>query len=203
MNKLKLSVFAASMLCLSAVSHHSVAQEKPITFGVKAGASLSSFGGDLKDTKSALRYRVGLTSDIALTENLFIFTGLDFQTKGVKYASKAGTDTKFNPIYVQIPLSIGYKFHMTSQTKLLVNAGAYAAYGIGGKIKNDPDKEKEPIFGTNGFKRFDYGLLGAVGVEIGKIAISAGYEYGLPNINHSSGPKITNRNPYLTVGFKF
>jgi len=203
MNKTKLTVFAVALAFMSAAGNQTMAQEKPVTFGVKAGASLSSFAGDLKDTKSALRYRVGLTTDIALSNNLFIFTGLDFQTKGVKYASKSGSDVKYNPIYVQLPVSFAYKFDVGHTTKLLVNAGAYAAYGIAGKIKNDPNKDKESIFSKNGFKRLDYGLLGGVGVEFGKFAVNAGYEYGLPNINHATGPKISNRNPYLTVGYKF
>lgn len=203
MKKTKLSLVAASIALMSSISIAAVAQQKPVTLGVKAGANLSTFGGSVKDAKSTMRYRVGLTTDFALTHNLFIFTGLDFQTKGAKYASKSSTDIKSNPVYVQIPVSIGYKYDVSSSTKLVLNAGAYAAYGVAGKIKTGPDKAKESIFSKDGFKRFDYGLLGGIGLEVGKIAINAGYEYGLANINHASVPKITNRNPYLTVGYKF
>lgn len=202
MKTTKLSLIAASIAFVAAFSNKSFAQENPVTFGIKGGASLSSFGGDLKDTKSAVRYRLGLTTDIALTNNLFVFTGLDFQTKGAKYASKGGSEAKYNPIYAQIPLSIGYKVDLAPNTKFVVHAGGYAAYGIAGKIKNDPNNDKRSVFGKDGFKRLDYGLLGGVGVEFGKIAVSAGYEYGLANINNA-GPKISNRNPYLTIGYKF
>lgn len=203
MKNRKLAVLVASFACMAVVSKSALAQENPVTFGFKAGVNLSNFGGDLKDTKSTLRYRVGLTTDIALTNNLFIFTGLDFQTKGAKYASKSTSDAKYNPVYVQLPVMIGYKFDVAANTKLVVNGGAYASYGFAGKIKTDPGKEKQSIFGKDGFKRLDYGAVGGVGVEIGKFAVNVGYEYGLANISRASNTKISNRNPYLTIGYKF
>jgi len=203
MNKTKLALLISSLAFMTTVSNSSLAQENPVTFGVRAGANLSNFGGDAKDSKSAIRYRIGLTTDIALTNNLFLFTGLDFQTKGAKYASKSSSDVKYNPVYVQLPVTIGYKFDMGVNTKLIVNGGAYASYGIAGKIKTDPNAGKQSIFGDNGFKRLDYGAIAGVGIEIGKFAVNAGYEYGLADINRGSSTKIYNRNPYLTVGFKF
>ncbi len=202
MNKTKLSFTVVALVAFITVfSNEAKAQENPVTFGIKAGANLSTFGGDLKDTKYALRYQVGITADVALTNNLYILTGLDFQTKGVKYNPKSAPNIKYNPMYLQLPVNIGYKFDLGSDIRLVVNAGPYVAYGIGGKAKSDG--EKQSVFGKNKFKRFDYGLTGGVGVEIGRIAINAGYEFGLANISDTKGSKIKNRNPYLTVGYKF
>ncbi len=201
MNKTKVFLTATFAAFSGFISSQVKAQEKPVAFGIKGGLNLSTFGRGLKDTKSVLRYQFGITADIALTDNLYILSGLDIQTKGAKYNPKSSPDVKYNPMFLQIPVNIGYKFDLGSNTRLVVHAGPYAAYGIGGKAKSGGSKES--VFGKNKFKRFDYGLTGGAGVEFGKIAIDAGYEYGLANINDGNGTKIMNRNPYLTVGYKF
>ncbi|MCD8165822.1 MAG: PorT family protein [Bacteroides sp.] len=161
MNKTKLSLWVAIIALFSAFSTEVKAQEKPVTLGIKAGANLSTFGGDMKNTKSALRYQVGITADILLTNNLYLVTGLDLQTKGAKYNPKSVSDVKYNPMYLQLPVNIGYKFNVGSNIRLVVNAGPYLAYGIGGKAKSDGNKES--VFGNNKLKRLDYGLMGVPG----------------------------------------
>jgi len=177
------------------------AQEKPVTFGVKAGVNLSTFGGDMKNTKSTFKYQVGITADIALTNNLYVLTGLDFQTKGSKYSPKSAPNIKYNPMYLSIPAHLGYKFELLPGTKLVINAGPYIAYGIGGKAKGDGNSEK--IFGDNRFKRLDYGVGGGIGFEFGKFCVNGGYDLGLANVSDVKGNKIKNRNAYLTLGYKF
>ncbi|MCC8186784.1 MAG: PorT family protein [Bacteroides sp.] len=201
MNKTKLSILVAVVAVISAFSNEIVAQEKPVTWGIKAGTNLSTFGGDMKNTKSVLRYQVGITADVALTNNLYLLTGLDLQTKGAKYSPKSASDIKYNPMYLQLPVNLGYKFDVGSNIRLVVHAGPYLAYGIGGKARSDGNKQS--VFGNNRLKRSDYGLMGGAGMEIGNIAIHAGYEYGLANVSDAKGTKIRNRNPYLTVGYKF
>ncbi|MCD8031553.1 MAG: PorT family protein [Bacteroides sp.] len=201
MNKTKLSVLAAIVALISVFSNEVNAQEKPVTWGIKAGTNLSTFGGDMKHTKSVLRYQVGITADVALTNNLFLLTGLDLQTKGAKCSPKSASDIKYNPMYLQLPVHIGYKFDVASHTRLVVHAGPYLAYGIGGKARSEGNKQS--VFGNNQLKRVDYGLMGGAGIEIGNIAIHAGYEFGLANISNAKGTKIRNRNPYFTVGYKF
>ncbi|MCD8260825.1 MAG: PorT family protein [Bacteroides sp.] len=151
---------------ISVVSNEAKAQETPVTFGITAGANLSTFSGDMKNTQSLLRYQVGITADILLTDNLYLLTGLDLQTKGAKHSPKSAPNVKYNPIYLQLPVNIGYKFDVGPNMRLVINAGPYLAYVIGGKAKSDGNKES--VFGNNKLKRLDYGLMGGAGVEIGK-----------------------------------
>lgn len=200
MNKMRLTTVA--IIAVLAISITQVkAQEKPVTFGVKAGVNLSNFGGDIKDTKSVFKYQVGFTTDIALLKNLYILTGLDFQVKGSKNKLKSAGDIKYNPMYLSIPAHLGYKFELSSGSKLVIDAGPYIAYGIGGKVKGDGSSEK--IFGDNRLKRLDYGIGGGIGFEFNKFCVNAGYDLGLANISDMKGTKVKNRNAYLTFGYKF
>ncbi len=203
MNKVKLSLWVASVAVITSFANRTLAQEKPVTIGLKGGVNLSTFGGSFKDAKSSFRYQFGVTADIALSHNLYLLTGLDLQTKGAKWDAASASALKYKPVYLQLPVALGYKLNLSEHTKFVLNAGPYAAYGIGGNAKGDGGKDKTSLFGKDGFKKLDYGVIGGAGVELGKIALNVGYEYGIANINRGSGPKVTNRNPYLTIGYKF
>ncbi|MDR2949594.1 MAG: PorT family protein [Prevotella sp.] len=186
-----LSLFGTSLM---------TAQILPVKFGIRGGVNLSDYGGDMKDVKSALRYQVGFTADLGLTENIYLQTGLDFLTKGGKYKPETGKEVKYNPIYLQLPVHVAYKMKVAPGTKVVVNAGPYAAYGLGGKAKGE---EKEDIFGKDGFKRFDFGVGAGLGVEFGILALNVGYDWGLANISEIKDVKVKNKSAYITLGLKF
>ena len=196
MKKIKI-VFAATLVALTISAVQVKAQDKPVTFGVKAGVNLSTLGGDLKDSKYTFKYQAGITVDVLLVDHLYLMTGLDFQAKGAKLGG-----VKYNPMYLQLPAMIGYKFDLGANTRLVLNAGPYIAYGIGGKTKGG-EAGSQKLFKDDIFKRLDYGVVGGVGVEFGKFSIGAGYDLGLANISDVKGTKARNRNAYLTVGVKF
>jgi len=188
---------AALVICTGSVN----AQDKFATFGVKVGANLSSMGGDIKKTDYVFKYQAGVTADLAFSENFYLITGLDFQTKGTKSKPKGSADIKYNPMYLQVPVHAAYKFNVADNTKLVFQAGPYVAYGIGGKMKSQGTKIS--IFGDDKFKRFDMGLGTAVGVELGKIVIKGGYDFGLLDVSDISGVKARNHNGYVTLGYHF
>ena len=189
--------FAATLVALTVGAIQVNAQDKPVTFGVKAGVNLSTLGADLKDSKHVLKYQFGVTADILLVDHLYVITGLDFQAKGTKL-----NDVKYNPMYLQLPATIGYKFDLGVDARLVLNAGPYISYGIGGKTKGGEDGSQK-LFKDDIFKRFDYGVVGGVGVELGMFTVGAGYDLGLGNISDVKGTKARNRNAYITLGVKF
>ena len=195
MKKMKIVFAAATLAALTVGAVH--AQDKPVLLGVKAGVNLSTLGADLKDSKYVFKYQVGITADLAFSENLYLLTGLDFQAKGAKLDG-----VKYNPIYLQLPVTVGYKFDLGNNTRLVLNAGPYLAYGIGGKTKGG-EAGSQKLFKDDIFKRLDYGVIGGVGVEFDRFTVSAGYDLGLRNISDATGTKARNRNAYLTVGVKF
>lgn len=213
---LKTSLLAISLLIGVAAN----AQEQPLTFGVKAGMNLSNYGGDAENTDAKIGFNVGVTVDYALTQDLFLMSGLDFSIKGAKATEKDSFGTveveyeyTSSPMYLQLPVHIGYKFEVSEGVKLNLHAGPYIAYGIGGKEKmkikgNVPGVDLEAdedvdLFGKDGLNRFDFGLGLGVGVEFGKFGVGLGYDLGLANISGESDYKLSNMNAYLTVGYKF
>ena len=215
-------VLVAFFMCLSVN-----AQDKQISFGVKAGLNLSSFGGDkeYKDMDSKLGFNAGLTLDYNIMGDLYLLSGLELTTKGAKESYKDEYEdytVTINPMYLQIPIHVGYKFELSEGMKFVVNAGPYFAYGLGGKIKTKEDGITGSIdifkdqdidgFNIKGMKRFDLGIGVGLGLEFGALKFGLGYDLGLLNPTPSysdyedyeeSNEKFTLNNLYLTVGFKF
>lgn len=180
------------------------AQDKPLTFGVKAGMNLSNVGGDADGTDAKIGFNAGVTMDYGFTPDIYLLTGLELTTKGYK----ADDDFSSNLMYLQLPVHVGYKLAVTDATKIVFHAGPYIAYGIGGKTKFNEDGEKYKYDSFDAFKKFDFGLGLGVGAEFGKLGVGLGYDFGLLNIMDSEIAEleditVRNMNAYLTVGYKF
>jgi hypothetical protein len=190
------------------------AQNSPITFGVKAGLNLSNYYGD--DTSSLdpkVGFNVGVTMDYAFSPALYLMTGLDLTTKGAKQSVGSGTIT-YNPMYLQVPVHIGYKLDVAPGTKIVFHAGPYVAYGVGGKVSvkgsgvtaswNIFEKIEIDELSFSGFDRFDFGAGFGVGAEFGRIGVGIGYDLGFANVfRDKNDSKSHNMNAALTVGYRF
>ena len=93
---------------------------------------------------------------------------------------------------------------------MVLHAGPYVAYGIGGKSKvklssseGSAELGDVDVFGDDGFKRFDAGLGLGVGAEFGPILVDLGWDMGLVDISGSSNGNVKNQNAYLSVGYTF
>ena len=193
--------------------------QEGLSFGVKVGGNFSNFSGsDFSDElDSKLGFQLGLTAEYGLSDNLFIGSGLEFTTKGARAKEELGPvtmKTSINPMYLQLPVHIGFKFEVANGVNLLAEVGPYAAFGIGGKSKvtikigDEKETEKNNFFGSEdegGAKRFDFGVGGAIGAEFGKVVVKAGYDLGLADISRfdDGDNKVKNGNLFLTLGFKF
>lgn len=200
MNNMKLTALVA-LATLTMSVRMTTAQEKPVTFGVKIGANLSSLGGDANEMKSAIKYQVGVSADIALGRNTYLLTGLNLQEKKVTNNGATSEISKLSPIYLQVPLHLAYKLPLSTDIKLLVGAGPYVAYGIGGNAKGTGMSDK--VFSAELMKKLDYGAGATAALEFGKFGLGAGYDIGLNNVSEPKGTKLKNRTAYLTVGYKF
>ncbi|HCO66234.1 MAG TPA: PorT family protein [Dysgonomonas sp.] len=197
--KKRISTLVLAMSALIVCTGSIKAQD--VTFGVRGGANLSSMNGDVPKTKYVFKYQIGATVDVGFTDNFYLITGLDLQTKGTKSKPKDGTEVKYNPMYLQIPVHAAYKFDVAPQGRLVVEAGPYVAYGISGKMKGGG--EKVNFFGDDRFKRFDFGLGAGIGYEYSHFVVKGGYDFGLIDISDVKGVKARNHNAYLTVGYRF
>lgn len=179
------------------------AQEKKTTFGIKAGLNLSditSDKGNYNNTKTKAGFHAGITLDHAFTSRWYLLTGLEYTSKGVKI-ELSSADQNVTAAYVQLPVSVGYKFQVSEDMAILVNAGSYFAYGIHGKIKQG--SYEQDTFGELTLKRFDSGMNLGVALEWQKLCFSLGGELGFVNIMQKNNNEAKTKNSTLSVGYKF
>lgn len=216
MRKFKISLLVA----LLAVSGIVTAQEN--RFSIKGGITASNFtGDDLNDKSAKIGFNVGLGADFGITPNVSIQSGLYLLSKGAEF--KAGTESvnlkrKVNALYLQVPVHAALKFDVAPDTKVVLHAGPYAAYGIGGKTKLEGNigstslklteydtfaKVESNNYVGLGYKRFDAGLGIGFGAEFGQFLVDLGWDMGLINISQWNNGKVKNQTGYLSVGYVF
>ncbi len=189
--------------------------------------NLSDMDTDGADTKVRIGYQFGVLGEYNLPKSFFIESGLLLTSKGLKTEESGRWDinedgfidegtlkSNWNALYLEIPVTAGYRVVVNDDFKISFNAGPYIAYGIGGKIAAEidaymyypsgkehvEDKDKTDTFSDISLKRFDLGLLGAVAGEYKKIKLSIGYEYGLLDISQGSN-SVNTRNVFITLGY--
>jgi hypothetical protein len=130
--------------------------------------------------------------------------------------------TKFNPLYIQVPLNAVVRIPLEKQSSIFFNAGPYAAMGIAGKSKSeskfgpllasstkdiefsndDPFTSEEEDAGYNKLKRFDFGLNFGAGFEFSSVILKVNYGLGLAKINSTeSNNNANDKNKYRTLSF--
>ena len=84
------------------------------------------------DAKALPGFQLGVGMDYGFSESWSLQSGLLISSKGYKIE-----DVKVRPIYLDIPILAAYKFNISDNTKFVINAGPYLAFGLGGKAKDD------------------------------------------------------------------
>lgn len=214
--KAKVMAFTAALVAGALISQAqststSTATMGKTTFGIRAGVNFQNINGkdasgnDL-DFKLKPGFHVGVTADVPIAPEFYVQPGLLFSTKGAKFDDNA--DTKVNISYLEIPVNFLYK-PVLGTGKLLLGFGPYAAFAVGGKIKNDnADVDLKFANEVNlaspdayrTLKRFDFGANFLAGYEFSsKFSAQLNAQLGLVKIN----PKYTgNTNAkYRNTGF--
>lgn len=189
-----LSLFAVSTLMATA---------QTINWNVNAGIGVANlYGKDTDGSDAKFAYRLGVGMEVPFDQTWSLQTGLNFVSKGCK-----GDDNlKMNALYLELPIMAGLRLPTASGFDVLLKAGPYLAYGVGGKTKADIGhlKYKENTFSDDGLKRFDAGLGFGVGFEFSKYVVGLDTQLGLANISkNSEGSKPKNISAFLTFGYKF
>jgi len=201
------------------------AAQAQFSVGARAGFNLSNvYGADTGDSKWKPGFQIGVVGDYALSDAFSLQPGILFSTLGwkVDHSSSetimgetvniaAKTTTNLN--YIQIPVNAQYKLDLGSM-KLLLQAGPYFGFGLGGKLKGETifDGKKENIdekikMGNDEvFKVFDIGLGAGAGLQFGSVQIGLAYQLGFVNLNNMSDivdTKMYNHGLSLSVTYLF
>lgn len=204
MKKLKLSLV---IVLLSIVSF---AGAQTPSFSIKGGLNMSNFYGDeLNDKNMKTGFHIGVGADFEFAPNMGIQSGLFFTSKGAKYTTKIeDVELNSNANFLQVPVHFAYKIDLMPGTRIVLHAGPYIAYGIGGKTEagifsGDTFKDGAFLDVLNGLKPFDAGLGLGVGAEFGAILVDIGWDMGLTNLSRVNLYDVKTQNAYLSLGYKF
>ena len=202
---------------------------------VRGGLNLANVtiteNGRVDDAKNLASFQAGFIGDFSLGQFVSLQPGLLVSGKGSKTQSGETTDANYfkattNPIYLEVPLNLVFKFGGNSGPNFFAGAGPYLAIGIAGKNKiegkflgtsfsseddivwsdDDPttlNYEEGAGFGI--MKRFDYGLNGTAGIDLKKAVISVNYGLGLAKLQSGSDNEDDNNKHRVlsfTIGFK-
>jgi hypothetical protein len=203
----KIILFVLLSLCV-------LSSDAQITFGIVAGVKnpmQRPIGKDV-NRKFYLLWQAGVAADIPLTGRFYLQPQLLVSAKGSRSEAhdldstvywESAVSGKHHMMYLELPLNVLYK-HPLGAGKLVVGAGPYIAYGLGGKsnmaitnrisgnierseIKIRFKNKTSPGSGYDYYKPLDAGLNFVAGYELGNgLCFNVNYSLGLTNISPSN-----------------
>jgi hypothetical protein len=195
--------------------------------GVNLANISTSNSGATQKSNLLTTFNAGIMARSNAAEPIALEAGLLLEGKGSKtdtYITSSTDDnyvkTKFNPLYLQLPVNLVVRLPLQSNTNIFFNAGPYVAMGIGGKSKteikimgnvtksstdiefnnDDTSKNGQEDAIYNKLKRFDYGVNVGGGFDLQSVILKVNYGLGLAKINSTQTDNSeNNKNKYRTV----
>ena len=213
-----------------------------VEVGARLGLNLSNIvvkdqDGDLRQgSKATPGIHAGLTFDIPVAQDFYVQPGALLSVKGSKIMGDTyeyiyndsyfgGDYTIYNAYYLEVPVNILFKpYTGTGNGRLVVGAGPYVAYGLGGKWKdnyngnittgklefiNDWNDESSSTNTYTYGKKVDLGLNLLAGYEFSnRFSVQVNGQLGLANLEPLDGgqkPTASLKNTVfgVSVGYKF
>lgn len=108
--------------------------------------------------------------------------------------------------YLDIPILAAYKFNISDNTKFVINAGPYLAFGLGGKAKYGDVDYKLFKSDEGDWKRFDLGIQYGIGLELSDhylINLTGQNGFICPWDTEEGEDKCKNMTFSIGVGYRF
>ena len=217
MKKLFLGLVLTTMVALSTKA------QVYIQGGLNLANITKTTDGQTEKNNILPTFNVGILGRVKLASMFSLESGLLLTGHGSKaetyFTNGNYTKTKFNPIYLQVPLNAVVKIPLQNESNVFFNAGPYVAMGIGGKStredkylgitsnatssiqfsNDDPFTSQQDDAAYNKLKRFDFGLNFGGGFQFQHFILKANYGLGLAKINSTQSNNTENdKNKYRT-----
>ncbi len=198
---------------------------------IQGGVNLANISktssGQTEKNNLLTTFNSGIFGRFDLSEIIDLESGLLLDGRGSRAESyfTGATDenyvkTKFNPLYLELPLNLVVRFPLNKNTNIFFHGGPYAAMGIAGNSKSeskflgitssgtskikfsndDPFTSEQDDAAYDKLKRFDFGLNFGGGFDLGKVLLKFNYGMGLTKINSTeSNNSADDKNKYRTV----
>jgi hypothetical protein len=179
--------------------------------GVKAGANFASLTPEEDEDPDTSR-RLGAVGGVWVrmapsdhfsfqVEGLFSEKGVTFEAPGLGLVDSVDVRVR----YVEIPLLARADFGASgSAARVFVVGGASPAFKLSARAKAVANGEEQTSDIDDAIYSVDVGLVGGLGLELGRALIEARYTHGVSHINTDDNgeDRIRNRVFSVTVGFR-
>ena len=212
-------------LCVASFSN--VRSQVYVQGGLNLANISATSSGQTEDNNQLTTFNAGILGRFDLSQTIDLESGLLLSGKGAKAETffTGNKDdnyikTKFNPLYIEVPLNLVVKVPLEKTTNVFFYGGPYAAVGIAGKSKvdsrifgltsssesdvrfsnDDPSTSQQEDASYDKLKRFDFGLNVGAGLDLRKVLVKFNYGYGLTKINSTqSDNSADDKNKYRIV----
>jgi hypothetical protein len=195
--------------------------------GVNLANITSTSSGNTEDNNMLTTFNAGLLGRFGLSNTIDLESGVLVSGKGSKaetYFTSGGTEnyikTRFNPIYLEVPLNLVIRVPLQGRSGLFFHGGPYAAIGVAGNAESeskilgvvtteksdikfsndDPTTSAQEDAGYDKLKRFDLGANLGAGFDFGRFMLKANYGHGFTKINSTeSNNSADDKNKYRTI----
>ena len=208
-----LFVFAAAAMSL---------QARSFEWGIRAGVNVSSLGEfDLPIAEredSGLEGKpgiyAGLFGQFRVSGNWAIETGLFYAQMGGRNKENDRNEAykvTADPAYLQLPVSVFYRFNLTDRFSLYPSLGVYAGYGLSGNMTvegtvNSEDVGMKADYFDKFAERLDLGVTAGANARYGRFILGLHYDQGITRVNKTKvpyGDNALNSNFRAALSFVF
>lgn len=175
-------------------------EEKVVTPFVKAGVAFTrAQGGESSATKTCVGYTAGVGVSFALSHFISITPSVTLSQKPSEWNEQGyfpGTNepiygeemnVRTEPLYLTVPVMFDLKLWTKNSNKIIISAGPYVGFGLGGQWKVNDEEGGDLFTGNDGeealFKKFDAGLQLGIGGIIRHFYIGVNSIMGLTPIS--------------------
>lgn len=179
---------------------HELSDYTGVRFGYNAASLRTSGSGANADYNSGID--LGLVYGWYLGNSpIIIEPGVYYSKKGSKL-NYGGFQEKINMHMLEIPLVLKYDIlYPNAGASLQPFAGAYMAFGFGGKIEEGSDRLSQTWSTFDSYDNFDAGLRLGCGLSVDHLYLEIAYDLGLTDMAESSDFKFDEEHRTNTISF--
>jgi hypothetical protein len=176
-----------------------------ISFGAKGGANFAAVSFDNAPDATAGRWSVaaGAFAILPLRWHVSFQPEVLYTRKGAQLRG-AGVRSSLLLDYVEVPALARFGVHAFG-TRLFVVGGPAAGFRVRARTRTEFSAATEEIDVSDGVERFDLGVAGGAGVELGALLLEGRYTFGLTDIDtdREDDARARNRVWSILAGWRF